>query len=227
MARLFPNRDLVGKPLPGNEELTVLGIVKDFNYDSLKNHVQPGYVFYGDSGNYLMVKPVSGQEKTVNKAIGDIWEELIPDYPLNVESIEERFSWMHRDNTNYIKLLGACSAISIFLSMMGLFAVSFLSARRRTKEIGIRKVNGAKVSEVMTMLNNEFLKHVFIAFVIAIPIAWFIMHRWLENFAYKTELNWWVFVLAGGLTICITLATVSWQSWRAAVANPVDSLRDE
>ncbi len=227
LASLFPDRDLVGKPLPGNEELTVVGVVKDFHYDSLKNHVQPGYVFYGDSGNYLMVRPVSGQEKTVKKAIGAIWEELIPDYPMNVESIEERFSWMHRDNTNYIKLIGACSVISIFLSMMGLFAVSFLSGRRRTKEIGIRKVNGAKVFEVMTMLNNEFLKQMFTAFVIAMPIAWYIMHCWLENFAYKTELNWWVFVLAGGLTLFITLVTVSWQSFQAAIANPVDSLRDE
>jgi putative ABC transport system permease protein len=98
---------------------------------------------------------------------------------------------------------------------------------RRTKEIGLRKVNGAKVAEVIILLNKDFVKWVSIAFLIAIPIAWFIMHKWLENFAYKTGLSWWIFVLAGVIALVIALLTVSWQSWRAATRNPVEALRYE
>jgi hypothetical protein len=99
--------------------------------------------------------------------------------------------------------------------------------KKRTKEIGIRKINGTKVSEILTFLNKDFIKWVAIAFLIATPIAWYAMHKWLENFAYKTELSWWIFALAGMLALGIALLTVSWQSWRAATRNPVEALRYE
>jgi putative ABC transport system permease protein len=105
--------------------------------------------------------------------------------------------------------------------------MALFSARQRTKEIGIRKVNGAKAAEITIMLNKDTVKWIAIAFLIAIPSARFVMHRWLENFAYKTELSWWVFILAGLLTLAIALLTVSWQSWKAATRNPVESLRYE
>jgi putative ABC transport system permease protein len=110
---------------------------------------------------------------------------------------------------------------------MGLFALSIFSINTRIKEIGIRKVNGARISEVLIMLNRDFVKWVVIAFVIATPIAWYVMHKWLENFAYKTELSWWIFALAGLLSLGIALLTVSWQSWKAATRNPVEALRYE
>jgi putative ABC transport system permease protein len=111
--------------------------------------------------------------------------------------------------------------------MIGLFALSFQSSRNRTKEIGIRKVNGAKVSEILAMLNKNFIKWLVIAFVVACPIAYYAMNKWLENFAYKTTLSWWIFALAGVLALGIALLTVSWQSWRAATRNPVEALRYE
>jgi putative ABC transport system permease protein len=110
---------------------------------------------------------------------------------------------------------------------MGLFALSSYAMARRTKEIGIRKVNGARISEILTMLNKDFIKWVAIAFVIATPIAYYAMNKWLENFAYKTELSWWIFALAGLLALGIALLTVSWQSWKAATRNPVEALRYE
>ena len=117
--------------------------------------------------------------------------------------------------------------IAVFLSCLGLFAmVAYLSVRR-TKEIGIRKINGAKVIQVMIMLSMDFLNWVTIAFVIACPIVWLIMNRWLETFAYKTELIWWIFGLAGIIALGIALLTVGWQSWRAATRNPVEALRYE
>jgi putative ABC transport system permease protein len=113
------------------------------------------------------------------------------------------------------------------ISGTGLFAISLYDTRKRTKEIGIRKVNGAKVSEILAMLNKDFIKWVAIAFIIATPIAYYAMNKWLENFAYKTNLSWWIFALAGLLALGIALLTVSWQSWRAATRNPVEVLRYE
>jgi putative ABC transport system permease protein len=117
--------------------------------------------------------------------------------------------------------------MAIVISCMGLLGFAAFIAEKRTKEIGVRRVNGAKVREILTMLNKDLIKWVVIAFVIAIPIAWYVMHNWLENFAYKTELSWWIFVLAGLLALVIALLTVSWQSWKAATQNPVEALRYE
>jgi putative ABC transport system permease protein len=117
--------------------------------------------------------------------------------------------------------------VAYIISAIGLFTISLYETRKRIKEIGIRKVNGAKVSEILAMLNKDFLKWVAVAFVIATPIAYFAMHKWLENFAYKTNLSWWIFALAGLLALGIALLTVSFQSWKAASKNPIESLRYE
>ena len=226
-ARLFPNQNLIGKALPGMDSKIVTGIVKDFHYSSLKSLVEPALVAFDPKGLNLMVKASENQLAQAKDAIAKTWKKLIPDYPLNMETIGDRYEWLHQENKKYLQLIGACSVISVFLSMIGLFAISFQSSRYRTKEIGIRKVNGAKVSEVMAMLNRDFVRWVAIAFVIATPIAWYAMNKWLENFAYKTELSWWIFALAGALALGIALLTVSWQSWRAATRNPVEALRYE
>ena len=126
-----------------------------------------------------------------------------------------------------IKMLYAFVYLAILISFINLFTMAWVDSLVRTKEIGIRKINGAKTHEIITMLNKGFAKWVVIAFVIACPIAWYAMHTWLENFAYKTVLNWWIFALAGLIAMGITLFTVSFQSWRAATRNPVESLRYE
>ncbi len=227
LAKLFPNRNLIGMGLPGMEESIVKGIVKDFHYSNLKSVVEPAFVGYDANGRHMMVKTSENQIEQAHEAIAQTWAKLIPDYPLNTETIGDRYAWMHRENKNYIRLIGACCCISIFLSMIGLFAISYQSSHFRIKEIGIRKVNGAKVSEVLTMLNKDFVKWVAIAFVIACPIAYYAMNKWLENFAYKTTLSWWIFALAGVLALGIALLTISWQSWQAATRNPVEALRYE
>lgn len=226
-AQLFSDQSLIGKGLPGMENKIVIGIVKDFHYSSLKSLVEPALIAYDPRGLNLMVKASENQLAQAQEAIVQTWKKLIPDYPLNMETTGDRYEWLHRENQNYLRLIGACCVISVFLSMIGLFAISFQSSRYRTKEIGIRKVNGAKIFEVLVMLNRDFVKWVAIAFVIASPIAWYVMHKWLENFAYKTELSWWIFALAGLLAMGIALLTVSWQSWKAATRNPVEALRYE
>jgi len=227
MAQLFPEINLIGKEVPGMEDKIVIGIVKDFHYSNLKSLVHPGLITYKNKGSHLMVKPVKEHQEQTKQAIAQVWNTLIPNYPVTIESIGDRYEWLHRENKNYIKLLGACCLISILLSMIGLFANSYQTSRCRTKEIGIRKVNGAKTHEIIAMLNKGFAKWVAIAFVIACPIAWYAMSKWLENFAYKTELSWWIFALAGLIALGITLLTVSFQSWRVATRNPVESLRYE
>jgi len=227
LARLFPDQNLIGNGLPGMEDKIVAGIVKDFNYSSLKSIVEPAFISFNPQGIHLMVKASANHIAQAREAIAYTWKQLIPDYPLNIESIGDRYEWLHRENRNYIRLIGACCIISLFLAMIGLFAISVQSSRYRIKEIGIRKVNGAKISEVMALLNHDYVKWVAIAFIIATPIAYYFMHKWLENFAYKTSLSLWIFALAGLLTLGITLLTVSWQSWRAATRNPVEALRYE
>jgi len=227
LAALFPNQDLIGKILPGSKSNIVIGICKDFHYGSLKEVIEPGYISYGSDGFYLMVKPAANQYAQARQAVAATWDKLIGDFPLNMESINDRYEWMHRENKNYAKLISACGIISIFLSMIGLFAVSFHTSRRRIKEIGIRKVNGAKISEILALLNKDFVIWVAIAYIIAIPLGWYFMHKWLESFVYKTSLSWWIFALAGLVALGIALLTVSWQSWRAATRNPVEALRYE
>jgi putative ABC transport system permease protein len=227
MASLFPGQDLIGKIVPGNPENIIVGICEDFHYSSLKKVIEPAYIAYSDKGYYLLVKPNPGQMLQAENAITEIWDEMIPDYPVNIESIGDRFEWYHRDNEDFVKLIGSCCLISVFLSMIGLFAVSYFNSRRRIKEIGIRKVSGASIRGIMIMLNKDFTRWVLIAFVIAIPSGWYIMHKWLEGFAYRTTLSWWIFALSGLLVLGIALLTVSWQSWKAATRNPVETLRYE
>jgi putative ABC transport system permease protein len=227
LARYFSGRNLIGEKLPGYEKLTVIGIVKDFHCSGLKDAISPGVIIFDNSGSHLLVMPSAGQSQSVRNSISETWQKLIPDFPLNIESVRERYEWYHRAETNFAKLIVSCCLISLFLSMIGLFAISFHSSRRRTKEIGIRKINGATILGVLTLLNRDFLRWLIIAFVIASPIAWYIMHRWLQGFAYRTELSWLIFGLSGILAFGITLLTVSWQSMRAATRNPVEALRYE
>ena len=227
LAGYFSGRNLIGEKLPGYEKLTVLGIVKDFNCSGAKDPVTPGVIIFDNSGNHLLVMPAFGQSQSVKNSISETWQKLIPDFPLNIESVRERYDWYHIKETNFAKLIVSCCLISLFLSMIGLFAISFHSSRKRTKEIGIRKINGATVFGVISLLNRDFFRWVIIAFIPASFITWYIMNRWLQGFAYRTELNLWIFALAGLLTVTITFLTVSWQSWRAATRNPVEALRYE
>ncbi len=227
LADFFDGQDLIGKILPGTEESVVIGVVKDFHYGSLKQYVEPAYITCSNNGFHLLVKPSPGDAQQTTEAVSDVWTKLIPDYPLTMESVGDRYQWMHRENQNYAKLIGACCIISIFLSMIGLFALSFHSCRKRVKEIGIRKINGAHIFDVLALLNKDFVKWVAVSLVVAIPLAWYIMNEWLKSFAYKTTLNWWIFALPGLITLAVVLLTVSWQSWRAATKNPVESLRYE
>jgi putative ABC transport system permease protein len=226
-AKYFVDRDLIGEKVPGMDDKIIIGIVRDFHYSGLNTQIEPAFISYTSKGSHLMVKSSGGDVAMAREAIARVWEELIPGYPVNIESTGDRYEWYHRGNRNYLKLIGACSLISLFLSLIGLFAVSYQNSRYRTKEIGIRRINGAGIPEILELLNRDFVKWVAISFIIACPVAWYAMHKWLQNYAYKTEFSWWVFPLAGGFTLVIVVLTVTLQSLRTATRNPVEALRYE
>lgn len=226
-ARLFQNQDLIGKGMPGMEGIIITGVVKDFHYSDLKSMVEPAFISFDKKGGHLLVKALKNQTQEAMNAISVTWQKLIPDYPLDTESVGERFEWYHRGNINFKRLIVSCSVISLFLSMIGLFAVSFQKTSFRTKEIGIRKINGANIIEILILINKDFVRWTMIAFLVAIPAAGYAMHKWLESYAYKIDLKWWIFLLSGVIVLVISLITVSWQGWRAAARNPIEALRYE
>lgn len=217
---------VVGKEISG---VKIVGVMKDLTFNSLHNQTEP-IVFYIDEqkDGYLNIRL---REKTdISKSISNIkstWNGFFTDEPLKIQFLDKRIQMMYNDDFAKSKLIKAFTLITLLISLMGLFNIALIKSNQKTKEIGICKVNGARISEILIMLNRDFVKWVAIAFVIATPIAWYAMNKWLQNFAYKTELSWWIFALAGLLALGIALLTVSWQSWRAARRNPVEALRYE
>jgi putative ABC transport system permease protein len=208
----------------------VVGVINDINVKSLQYPVQPMIYQFGRHHNYpgyvtLRINPDKKTESV--EFIKKQWMDLFPNIPFSFENVEEKYNAAYGAEKKLARITGVFSVLAMFLSLLGIFALSTLEAEKRIKEIGIRKINGAKVNEVMTMLNKDFFKWVAIAYVIACPVAWYAMNKWLHNFAYKTELSLWIFGLAGILAFGIALLTVSWQSWRVATRNPVEALRYE
>jgi putative ABC transport system permease protein len=155
------------------------------------------------------------------------WERFYPADPFSFRFTNQTYQMQMKADEKLAGLFSAYTGLSVLLAALGLLGLASNATRKRVKEIGIRKVNGARISEVMVMLNRDFVVWIVMAFVIATPIAYFAMSKWLENYAYKAELNWWIFALAGLLALGIALLTVSWQSWKAATRNPVEALRYE
>jgi len=211
-----------------NNELEVVGVIEDMQYFTLREASKPVMYYIKDWGKYeIALKLASGNYSATLKQIETIWKEIAPQWPFSYQFMDERISHNYKSEINTAKIITGLSGISIFLSILGILGMILFTIQQRTKEIGIRKVNGAKISEILAMLNRDFVKWVAIAFVIANPIAYYAMNKWLESFAYKTELSWWIFALAGIIALGIALLTVSWQSWKAATRNPVEALRYE
>jgi putative ABC transport system permease protein len=156
-----------------------------------------------------------------------VWKAFNPSYPFAYRFLDENFDRMYRTEQRTSRLFNYFSGIAIFIACLGLFGLAAYSAEQRVREIGIRKVLGASVSSLVTLLSQEFVVLVTVSFLLAVPLGWYLMEGWLSDFAYRIRLRWWIFALAGGLALLIALLTVSFQSVRAALANPVKSLRSE
>ncbi len=206
----------------------IVGVAKDFHFESLRNGIEPLVMIPLTQNPDVLILRIRPENFTETMAsINESWKTIIPDTNIEIGFFDQRLERMYNSETRIAGLFRYFSFIAIFIACIGLFGLSVFAIERKRKEIGIRKVNGSKVSQILAMLNKDFIKWVLISFVLASPIAWYAMNRWLQNFAYKTTLDWWIFALAGLLAVGIALLTVSWQSYRAAVRNPVEALRYE
>jgi len=225
-------QDAIGKQLSVNDEIrTIKGVLKNYHHESLQKPIFPllfnySYRWNHEVGYYSFKIDSYNIQKTVAE-IEAIWKRFYPQDHFDFFFLDEAFDNQYRQFKIFGKLFGAFSILAIIIACSGLLGLSAYAANRRRKEIGVRKVSGAKIHEILTLLNISFAKWVILSFIIACPIAWYTMRNWLENFAYKTTLSWWIFVLAGLLALAIALLTVSWHSWKAATSNPVESLRHE
>ena len=208
----------------------IVGVVYDFNFQSMRKAIVPinidkvhGYLYKFD----VVIRYLPGKGDGALADFNSAFNDLYKDYETEAVFHEDQINALYENEITEARVITLGIVLAVFISIMGIFGISLFSIRQRVKEIGVRKINGAGTQSILTLINGNIAGWVGIAFVIATPLAWFTMDKWLENFAYKTELSWWIFLLAGILAMGIALLTVSFQSWRAARKNPVESLRYE
>jgi len=221
-------QEAVGKKMyMGPREGTVRGVVKDFHFESLHNPIGSFILFPEQRGRELLIK-MSGQhlQKTIS-SLEAKWKTLIPQRPFEYRFMDEDYDMLYASEIRLGKVMDIFSTIAIVLACLGLFGLSSYNAQQRVKEIGIRKVLGASVSDIIIALSKDFVRLTAVAIFIALPIAWWATTKWLQDFNYRTNNSWSVYVIAGLLTIMFTVVTVSFQAIKAAIGNPVKSLRTE
>ncbi|MBD0367767.1 MAG: ABC transporter permease, partial [Flavisolibacter sp.] len=208
---------------------TIIGVVKDFHFQDLHVPIAPYGFFLNKQPfyNYLIVHAKTADISSLLQSIGESWHQLNPNEPFEYSFLDEDFQKNYEAENRQEAMVAGFTIIAILISCLGLFGLATFSAEQRTKEIGIRKVLGASVTHIVSLLSKDFLKLVFIALLVATPVAWYFMQQWLQNFAYRISISWWVFAAAGFIALTIALITVSFQAVKAALANPVKNLRTE
>jgi ABC-type antimicrobial peptide transport system permease subunit len=218
---------------PGLGTYTIVGVVADFHENSFHEAMKPVMIVNlpdQEKGIAIKLSTKGKQAKEANVILANVekeWKRAYPDENFQCSFLNESIRWLYDQETKTAWLMNVIMIITIFISCMGLFGLAMFTAEQRTREIGIRKVLGATVNDIVTLLSKDFVLLVIISLLIASPIAGYVMSRWLEDFAYRIHITGWVYLLAGAMAIFIALATVSFQAIRAAVANPVTSLRSE
>ena len=211
------------------DKIKISEVVEDANFRSLYQKPRPTMFMLRDMNwaPYVLVRGNGENLASVVEQAKTVFKDISPSDPLVLNFIDDALNTAYQKEERTAKIVGYFAIFAILISSLGIFALASYTAQNRRKEIGVRKVNGAQITQVIGLLNINFIKWVIVAFIIATPAAWFATNKWLETFAYKTELSWWIFALAGILALGIALLTVSWQSWKAARRNPVESLRYE
>jgi putative ABC transport system permease protein len=207
-------------------KLNIIGVVKDFHIQSLYHKIGPVIMQMSESNNfYIRMKP--DKIVPVVESVKKTFKAFDPGLPIDFHFLDDDYDNLYRTEKRMGKIFGYFSLLAIIISCLGLIGLSLFMTERRTKEIGIRKINGAKSIEIFYLLSGEYIIWVMISIIIACPIAWYAMNKWLQNFAYRVSIGWWIFALAGVIALLIALLTISWQSYRAASKNPVEALRYE
>lgn len=220
--------DPIGKNISNSvKTYTILGVMEDFHYTSLKEEIRSLALTLGKSSSIISIRAESEDYANIIRFVTALWNDFSSNQEMRYSFLDEEFAMMYSEINRVKRTFASLSVLALIVASLGLFGLISFTTIQRRKEIGVRKINGAKVSEILALLNKDFLIWVSISFIIACPVAYYAMHKWLENFAYKTSLNWWIFALAGALALGIALLTVGWQSWRAATRNPVEALRYE
>jgi putative ABC transport system permease protein len=230
-------QDALGKMLymtgPAGKAYPIVGVIADFHQQSFHDAIQPAVIVNNPSLNFSIAIKLAASEtnmkavKPIVSGIEQRWKKIYPGEPFDYSFLNESVTWLYDQEKKTAWLMNAAMAITIFISCMGLFGLGMYTAQKRTKEIGIRKVLGASVANIATMLSKDFISLVLIAIVAASPVAYYFSKQWLQDFAYRTSINWWIFLIAGAVAISIALLTVSFQAIKAAIANPIKSLRTE
>ena len=210
----------------GSRRIKVIGVVKDFNFESLKDKVRPLIIQLSKEANSLMVRYTGSGKETIEE-LETQWNKVAGDEPFEYTFLDQEFDQLFKSEQRLGGLFSVLSGLAIFVACLGLFGLAAFMAEQRVKEIGIRKVMGASATNLTKLLTSEFVKLISIAFIIAIVPSWYFMSDWLNNFAYRIELHWWVFLLAGFASLSIAYLTVFYQALKAAHANPIDSLKYE
>jgi putative ABC transport system permease protein len=211
----------------GGNPADIIGVYKDFNWASA--HEPQQSIVFGPSttGQHISLRVATPDIPGLTQKVQEVYNTLFPGNVFSYAFADESFGQQYRNDQRFAKLFSMAAGMTIFIACLGLFGLVAFTAQQRTKEIGMRKVLGATVPNIVGLLSKDFLKLVLIGFILAVPITWYIMNQWLENFAYRTNINVWVFILSGVAAMLIAIVTVSWQSFRAATANPVQSLRSD
>ncbi|MFT3935015.1 MAG: ABC transporter permease [Chitinophagaceae bacterium] len=208
---------------------TIVGIAKDFNFNSLHYKIETMFMYSQKDWGFsnLSVKINGAKAANAISFIESVWKQNFPERPFEYQFLDDHFAEVYRADKQVSSVVAVLATLAIIISCLGLFGLASYSAERRTKEVGIRKVLGASVQNITTMLSKDFLKYVLVATLIAWPLAWFAIYKWLQDYAYRIPISWWVFILAGAVACLIAIATISFQAIKAALANPVKSLRSE
>jgi len=228
-ARTIGWEDPVGKTIERNGKHEVIGVVSDYKFATLHEPIAPLIIALEREGrfHYFMIRARDGMAGEVAEQLSRKWEQINPEIPFEYSYLEDTEENGYLQEKRQATLILLFTVLALLIAYTGLFALTLYETERQTKNIGIRKVNGASAFEILILLFRNFSRWVLISFVIACPFAFFAMHRWLQNFAYKTGMSWWVFVVAGITAIVVSFLTVSWQTVRAAMRNPVDALHYE
>jgi putative ABC transport system permease protein len=210
------------------KKYTIIGVVKDFNFSSLRDNVEPlVMVMENDWLARLSVRVNTHNLPALLAQIENKWKTVAPHEHFEYSFMDADFDTLYRTEQRMGNLFIAFTTLAIIIACLGLFSLAAYAAEQRNKEIGIRKVLGAGVSTLVAMLSKDFIKLVFISIIIATPLAWLVMNKWLQGYANRQNIQWWVFVVTALVTVVIAFATISFQSVKAAMANPVESLKNE
>jgi putative ABC transport system permease protein len=227
MAKAFGFKDPVGERIMNWRSWHVIGVVEDFNFENMKDRIAPLSLVRGNWGNIAAVRLKTSRMHDGLQSITTVWKKFMPHQPIRYTFLDESYARMYDDVQRMGNIFASFAVLAIIVACLGLFALSAFMVEQRNKEISIRLVLGASLQNIFRLLTDQFIKLVLISFVLAIPLAWYVMQRWLQDYEYKITIGWQVFAVSGLISVIIALVTVSYQSLRAALANPANNLRSE